>query len=217
MIPQDAPQLALQTATSVMVAVVMGVIVALVYRSTHRGIQYSGSFALTLVMLAAIGTLVMMVIGDSLARAFGVFGALSLVRFRTAVKDPKDIAYVFLALAIGMAAGTGRFLLAAVGTLMICAVVAVLTKLRFGSRVRDDFLLRVVYRRGDAEASVPETLTRAARRAVLLTLQAFDGDAMESTWLVSLTGPPGEIVRQLQGIDGVADVHATATREELEL
>jgi len=214
----DPVQLALRASTSVLVAVVLAIVVAMVYRGTHRGMQYSASFALTLVMLAAVGTLVMMVIGDSLARAFGVFGALSLVRFRTAVKDPKDIAYVFLVLAIGMAAGTGRFLVALAGTVIISGVIIVLVWLRFGSRVRDDYLLRIVYTGETAAASVPQLLASLAKRAVVLTLQGFDGDrGIEATYLVSLSGEPQPAIVQLQSIDGVQDVHLTATREEIEL
>ncbi|MFT5430361.1 MAG: putative membrane protein YhiD involved in acid resistance [Myxococcota bacterium] len=213
----DPVQLALQSTASVLVAVVLSVIVALVYRSTHRGVQYSASFALTLVMLAAVGTLVMMVIGDSLARAFGVFGALSLVRFRTAVKDPKDIAYVFLVLAIGMAAGTGRFLVAVSGSGVILIVVAILSKLKFGSKVRDEYLLRMVYG-GAATVGVPAALAELTRRTVLLTISGFDGDrGVEATYLVSLKGDIQSTVTTLQQIEGVTDVHLTATAEEIEL
>jgi len=207
--------LALRASASVLVAVVLSTVVALVYRGTHRGVQYSASFSITLVMLAAIGTLVMMVIGDSLARAFGVFGALSLVRFRTAVKDPKDIAYVFLALAIGMAAGTGRFLVAISGTTIILMVVVVLTRLRFGSKVRDEYLLRLVHA---SDAAVAPALAEVSRRAVLLTIQGFDGDrSVEATYLVSLKSTPQAAVERFQTLEGVSDAHLTATAEEIEL
>ncbi len=213
----DPLEVALRATTSMLAAVVLAIIVALAYRGTHRGMQYSASFALALVMLSAIGTLVMMVIGDSLARAFGVFGALSLVRFRTAVKDPKDIAYVFLALAIGMAAGTGRFVIAGVGTVLMVLVILVLTAIRFGSRVRDDYLVRVVYTGVPAAEQVPKALAASARRVVMLTLQGFGADGTESTWLITLRGRPDEVVTALRAIPGVGDVHVTATAQEIEL
>ena len=214
----DPMTLAARAAASVMVAIALSVLVSVVYRTSHRGMQYSASFALTLVMLAAVGTLVMMVIGDSLARAFGVFGALSLVRFRTAVKDPKDIAFVFLALAIGMAAGTGRFLVAVVGTAIILSVVLLLSALRFGTKMRDQYLLRVVCSNAAAAQAVPTTLAAQARRVVLLTLQSFDaGEAVEATYLLTLKGEAPPLIGLLQGVEGVTDVHMTATREEIEL
>lgn len=213
----DPLEVALRAATSMLGAVVLAIIVALAYRGTHRGMQYSASFALALVMLAAIGTLVMMVIGDSLARAFGVFGALSLVRFRTAVKDPKDIAYVFLALAIGMAAGTGRFVIAGVGTVVMVLVIVGLSAIRFGSRVRDDYLVRVVYSGTNASAAVPQVLGEHSRRVVLLTLQGFGAEGVESTWLTTLKGRPDALMTALRGVEGVGDVHVTATAQEVEL
>ncbi len=214
----DPITLAARAAASVVIAITLSVLVSLVYRGTHKGMQYSSSFALTLVILAAVGTLVMMVIGDSLARAFGVFGALSLVRFRTAVKDPRDIAFVFLVLAIGMAAGTGRFLVALVGTVLILGAVIVLSALRFGTKGRDQFLLRVVCTNEAATDTVMPSLTRLAKRVALLTLQSFDaGRAVEVTYLLTLKGPPSATVGEIQGIEGVQDVQLTATREELEL
>jgi hypothetical protein len=97
---------------NMVLALVLGVIIAYVYRYTHKGLSYSQSFTLTLVFVAAIVAVVMMVIGSSLARAFAMVGALSIIRFRTVVKDTKDTAFVFAALAEGMAAGTSSYFLA---------------------------------------------------------------------------------------------------------
>jgi uncharacterized membrane protein YhiD involved in acid resistance len=212
----DPIEVALRAATSMLVAVGLTIAVALVYRATHRGVQYSAAFSTTLVMLSAVGTLVMIVIGDSMARAFGVFGALSLIRFRTAVKDPKDIAFVFLSLAIGMAAGTGRFLIAGAGTAVMILVVVVLSVIRFGARVRDDYLLRLVYSGPEATKEVPRLLEGSAKRVVLLTLQSF-GDGVEATWLITAKSRPDEVIAALRAVPGVTDVHLTATAEEVEL
>jgi uncharacterized membrane protein YhiD involved in acid resistance len=208
---------ALPAAAGVLVATVLSILVALVYRATHRGVHYSASFAVTLVMLSTVAALVMMVIGDSLARAFGVFGALSLVRFRTAVKDPRDIAFVFLSLAIGMAAGTGAHVIALAGSLTILLVVGVLSAMRFGSRIRDDHLLRVLYRGQTAGDAVQSALRQHAKRIVLLTLQSFDDkEGIEASWLVSLKSDPTQAVAAIQAIEAVEDVHLTTTREEIE-
>ena len=96
---------------------ILGLFISFVYMKTHRGISYSQSFVHTLVFVNLIATVVMMVIGNNLARAFGLVGALSIIRFRTVVKDTKDTAYVFFSLVIGMAIGTGAYLIAILGTL----------------------------------------------------------------------------------------------------
>ena len=94
------------------VALAIGVLLSIVYRLTHTGLSYSQSFSQTVVFVALIVAIVMMVIGGSLARAFALVGALSIIRFRTVLKDTKDMAYIFGALALGMAAGTSNYFLA---------------------------------------------------------------------------------------------------------
>ena len=114
-------------------ALVIGVLVSITYRTTHKGLSYSQSFSQTIVFVTLIVAIVMMVIGGSLARAFALVGALSIIRFRTVLKDTKDMAYIFSALALGMAAGTSNYFLAAAGTVVVIVVAFVLFKTNFGA------------------------------------------------------------------------------------
>ena len=93
---------------NIVVGLVIGIMLSVVYRFTHSGLSYSQSFAQTIVFVTMIVALVMMVIGGSLARAFALVGALSIIRFRTVLKDTKDMSFIFSALALGMAAGTSK-------------------------------------------------------------------------------------------------------------
>ncbi len=106
-------QFAALTPLSVVVALVMGflvgLIIALVYRRSYRGVLYSPSFAMTLVMMTLITTPVVMCIKSNIALSMGMVGALSIVRFRTAVKDPMDTAYMFWALTMGILLGAGLY------------------------------------------------------------------------------------------------------------
>ena len=215
----DTMGAALRVAVAVLVAASLAAVVALVYRGTHRGLQYSRPLAFSMVLLACVGTLIMQVIGDSLARAFGVFGALSLIRFRTAVKDPRDIAFVFFALAIGMAAGTGRFVTAATGTLVISAVIGVLHAVRFGTRMAGDRLALVTYSGDEATTgAIAAALGSKARRAALLALQTYpDAGSTEATWQVRVQDDGSALLSALRAIEGVADVRITAAAEEIEL
>jgi len=86
-----------------------------------------------------------MVIGNNLARAFGLVGALSIIRFRTAIKDTMDIVYVFLALAIGMASGVGYHKLAVTGTILIGIILFVFSKEKFSSFITDQYMLQFAY------------------------------------------------------------------------
>jgi hypothetical protein len=85
---------------NLVVALFCGVIVAILYRATYKGISYSSGYVISIIMLTLITALVIMVIGNNLARAFGLVGAMSIIRFRTAVKDTQDIMFIFFALAL---------------------------------------------------------------------------------------------------------------------
>ena len=84
------------------IAFVLAIMVAFTYRATHRSLSYSQSFILTVIFVTIITAMVIMVIGNNLARAFALVGAMSIIRFRTVVKDTKDTAFIFLALATGL-------------------------------------------------------------------------------------------------------------------
>ena len=107
---------------SLLLAFVLGMIISLVYRWTHKRIA-SKSFMESLVLLSMLITVVMVVIGDSVARAFSLVGALSIIRFRTVVRNPRDIAFVFFVLAIGMGIGAGNPLISVVATFTICLII----------------------------------------------------------------------------------------------
>lgn len=132
-----------QIATNLLLAFALGIIVSWVYRWTHRGFSYSVSFVHTLVLLSSITAFVMMVIGNSIARAFSLVGALSIIRFRTPVKDTRDTAFVFLSLGIGFAAGTGAYVIAVLGTVAIGLFALIINHIRMGESGKGDFLLRL--------------------------------------------------------------------------
>src|SRR6185436_20492847 len=111
------------------VAFLLGCVVAGIYRSTHRDEPITPSFPRTLVLLSILIAMVTQVIGESVARAFGLVGALSIVRFRTVVRDTQDTAFVIFAVIVGMACGAGTYSIAAVG-LVVGGVAAALVRTR---------------------------------------------------------------------------------------
>ena len=139
---QDGSPLTLSiVVANILLAFALSLIIALVYRKTHKGLSYSQSFTFTLVLIGFIIAVIMMVIGNSVARAFGAFGAFSLIRFRTAIKDTKDIAFILLVVAIGLASGTGNYLIAIITALFAVLVILALTKINFGSIRKYDYIL----------------------------------------------------------------------------
>ena len=140
-------QFAALTPLSVIIALVMGfvvgLIIALVYRRTYRGVLYSPSFASTLVMMTLITTPVVMCIKSNIALSMGMVGALSIVRFRTAVKDPMDTAYMFWALTMGILLGAGQFFMAAMTVVGIAALIFLMSRMQF--KATNAFLLVIHY------------------------------------------------------------------------
>ncbi|MEJ2051098.1 MAG: DUF4956 domain-containing protein, partial [Calditrichota bacterium] len=92
-----------QVIINISVALLCGFIISLFYKWTYRGPNYSSNYVNSIIVLAMITAVVIMVIGNNLARAFGLVGAMSIIRFRTAVKDTQDIVFIFFALAVGLA------------------------------------------------------------------------------------------------------------------
>ena len=109
-------------ALTLLLSVFLGQVVAWVYMWTHTGVSYTRSFTQSLVLLTIVVSLVMFVIGNSIVTAFGLMGALAIIRFRNVLKDTRDTVYVFFSLVLGMALGSQRHLAALVGTVALLTV-----------------------------------------------------------------------------------------------
>ena len=143
---------------------ILGVIVSIVYKKTHKGLSYSQSFMITNVFVAVIVCMVIMIIGNSLARAFALVGALSIIRFRTVVKDTKDTAFIFWSLATGMASGTGSYFLAISGTIILSIIAFILHKTNFGSIVKSEFILQ--FRINSSEKNLSESFIKIIQQYI---------------------------------------------------
>lgn len=131
--------------TNLFVALMCGVLISLFYRATYKGVSYSSHYVISVIMLAMITALVIMVIGNNLARAFGLVGAMSIIRFRTAVKDTQDIMYIFFSLAAGLACGAGMYAIAFTGTLFIGFSLMIATAVYAENPVKREYLLQIVH------------------------------------------------------------------------
>jgi uncharacterized membrane protein YhiD involved in acid resistance len=116
----------LSEAARLLAAVCIGVVVMSVQRWARREQPLARSMEQTHVLLCLAGALMMLIVGDSLPRAFGIAGAAAIVRFRTPVDDPRDVTVLFLLMALGMAAGLGLVTVAALGTIVVCACLLLL-------------------------------------------------------------------------------------------
>jgi len=188
----------------------IGVLIALVYRKTYRGVLYSPSFTTTLIMLTLITTPVTMCIKSDIALSMGMVGALSIVRFRTAVKDPMDTAYMFWALTMGILLGAGLYLVALIVCLCIAVLMFVLTFVKF---TNPNAYLLVVHYDEFCEGAIQSELNRSVKSHKLRSKTLTRAGA-EMTYEVRLSERT-EVVTRMLDIEGVHDATLVACQSEV--
>jgi len=194
---------------NLVMALLCGMLISVFYRVTYRGPHYSASFVQALVILAMVTALVIMVIGNNLARAFGLVGAMSIIRFRTAVKDTQDIVFIFFSLAAGMAAGVGLKLLAFFGTFLIGMVIYMLYKSSYAQPHRKEFLLQFQFQLDGDESPYLAVMERYCKSHKLVNMQALDErNSFEFSFYVELKKKTehGRMLKNLNVVPGVAHV-----------
>jgi hypothetical protein len=190
-------------------AMLLGGIVAIVYRRTRPAVAVAPSFTPTLVLLAILIAMVTQVIGENVARAFSLVGALSIVRFRTVVRDTQDTAYVIFAVGVGMAAGAGQYFVAIAG-IAVGAVAAVLMKRGSAGSAGPVFDLSVRLGIGhDPRVSLRPLLDQHAATCQLVSIStARQGLAVEAIYRIGLRHEDAAdtLVKALNGVEGVQSV-----------
>jgi len=190
---------------SFLLAFVLGQVVAWIYSRTHSGLSYSRSFTQSLVIMTLVVSLVMFVIGNSIVTAFGLLGALALIRFRNVLKDTRDTVFVFICLVVGMAVGTQRYVLAIVGTTVLILVVLFLDVTAFGTLGRFDGYLTLRGLRGTL-GDTERVLRRYCREIKHVSSRQAGGTSEEEVvYEIGLRDRSrgDELLEELRRIDGV--------------
>ena len=188
---------------------IVGLIIAFVYKRCYRGVLYSPTFAMTLMMLTLITTPVVMCIKSNISLSMGMVGALSIVRFRTAVKDPMDTAYMFWALTMGILLGAELYVHALAVVLGISIILFVMTFVRF--RNPNGYLL-VVHYDDYAEQEITQLLRRTVKQRKLRSKTVTRSGA-EMTVEVRLDSKQ-DLVSAVLNIEGVHDATLVACQTE---
>ena len=202
------------TATSdvlanLLVAFLCGLMLSIIYRLTYRGPSYSVTFVNALVLLSIIAAIVIMVIGNNIARAFGLVGAMSIIRFRTAIRDTMDLVFIFLSLALGMACGVGLNAVALTGAMLAGLVIVALTFTNFGAPRKRHYLLQIIYQPSDQQ-DLTKPIMRYCSSLKLVSLKNIGlDDLSESNYHVTLKNSKltEELVRTLRQTQGVQQVN----------
>lgn len=196
---------------SMLVAFACSHVLANVYVWSHRGLSYSQSFVQTLVMGAVAASMMMLAIGNNIVWGIGVIGALALVRFRTNLRDSRDMIFVFAALVVGIASGTRAYVVAVTGTVLFSLVALYLSRLSFGLRSYFDALLRFTVANGEGGSAehVQECLkTHCSGFILAMVQQVAQGEASEHVYQVRFRRGDSRLrlVRDLEGVAGVTNL-----------
>ncbi|SFG50753.1 Uncharacterized membrane protein YhiD, involved in acid resistance [Lachnospiraceae bacterium C7] len=197
------------------VAAILALIIYLSYRTSHTRVVYSGRFNVSLIMMSMITTLVMSVIGNNVALSLGMVGALSIVRFRTAIKDPRDTAYIFWAIAIGICCGVSEYLVAFIGTLFIFVMLVL-----FGL-VQDNYRHLLVIRCDRAKESEVEAIVKEFYDGKA-ELKVNNSTVEKSEYIFELTQKlinnakkNGSVSEKLYALGGVDSVNTVCQSDEM--
>jgi len=207
-------------AVNLLLSAILGAFLALVYRWNNRTAPDKRVFMVSLVLLSMAIAAAMTVIGNNVARAFGLVGAVSIVRFRTSVRNSKDMAFVFLAIVIGMACGLQFRLMAVLLTAVASGVACLLSAVGFGSRgeTHRQYLLKVDVRGMDVPLNRIEGFLKDAAVPWELSERSITGSRSTAKYLLTLRADadPAPWLRSLQAALDAEDARAAVTLKSQE-
>jgi len=207
---------------SLLLAFVLGQVLAWVYYFTHSGLSYSRTFVQSLVLITVVVAVIMAVIGNNIITAFGLMGALAIIRFRNVVKDTRDIVFVFCTLVVGMAAGSQRYAIAIVGTVILSLITIYLHLTGFGShRPHNGFLRFNFDGHVGPKHPVLSILKRFCGNFTLISAQddGVSGSSIEYAYqlMIRSTKKNEQMLAELGKIEGVKNVSLTMQEQLLEV
>jgi hypothetical protein len=180
---------------------VLSACIGWVYRFTHRNVSYSQSYVQTLVILGMLIALIMLVVGSNIARAFALVGALSVVRFRNAIKETRDVGFIFLVMGVGMAVGTRFYTLGIVAAVAISLIIVVMYRFNwFALDVQRQVVKVQVPPDGNYTQAIQDVLIRFTTEFELVSMESIRGGALtEIMYSVRLKKgrEPGELIPAL--------------------
>lgn len=178
----------------------VGLFIFLVYKKTYSGVMYSSGFGGTLIALTMITTMVILAVTSNVVLSLGMVGALSIVRFRTAIKEPMDIAFLFWAIAAGIVIAAGLIPLAVFGSVVIGIIMLVFVNHK---AVHDPYIAVITCEDADAEKRAVDYLTANVEKAVVKSKSARAG-CIELNYEVRLKKEDTGFVTELSQLQGVS-------------
>ena len=200
----------LEIVLGLLVALLAGLFILFVYRRTMRQVSFNRSFCISMLLITAISAMMVLTITSNLALSLGMVGALSIVRFRTAVKDPSDTAFLFWAVAAGITAGAGFYLLTVIGCLVV-GLICILCVVLF-DKADKPFLLIVRAENAEAANQVEAALTEGAGKFSLSSMLEND-TYTEVIYELGVNPKMRETIARLKTLPGIRSVSLVDCRK----
>lgn len=212
---------AIDVALTLSLSFILSTLIGLVYRATHKNISYSQSFVQTLVVVGMTIGVIMLVVGSNVARAFALVGALSVVRFRNALKETRDVGFIFLVMAVGMATGTRFYTLAVAATVSICVVTVLMSRFNaFASDVKRQVVKVQIPPTGEYDGLIEDVLVARTVSFDLVSSETIRGGALiELFYTVELKRgqKPRELIEALSAKNGGQNVTVLSGYDQTDL
>ena len=194
---------------SVAIAFAISLFIVFIYKKTFSGVVYNKSTVLTIVIISMVTAMVIRTINSNLSLSLGMVGALSIVRFRTAIKEPVDTAFLFWAITAGIMTGAGLYVISVVGSLFLGILYYVIYLVDV--KAKSQYLLVIAYRE-DGTGAVENIIKSISKKK--LKSKSLSGNLMELTYEVEYNSTIDEVMRQLQKTEGVRNVNLVTYTNE---
>ena len=193
------------------ISLILSMVIFLTYKITFSGVMYNRKFNISLVMLTLVTTMVMFVIGSDIALSLGMVGALSIVRFRTAIKDPRDTVYIFWSIGVGLSVGTGNYIVASIGSVFLLGVLSIFS---FSGIGKEDRYILIIRGNRDKEEEIMRCVFNSFKGSKLRAKNSI-GDSMEIIYQIKIKNNEDKnIISNLYSIEGVNAVNIVAQNGE---
>ena len=217
----DSPISFLSVIGTLLMTFLLTFVYATVYQRTFNGFSYSRTFVQSLILGSIVSCGLVMAIGDNLARGLGVMGTLTIIRFRTMIRDPRDAMFLFACLATGIACGAGMISIAVAGTIVFNGIAFLLHVAPFASRRNYEGMLRfTVSKKAEVKDAVDRLLMMVCESYTLVSMRdAIQGDSLEYSYQIRLrdSSYQKDVIKGLSDIEGLSDPLLMMQRSTVEI
>lgn len=200
-----------QILISMCITVLLSMFIYWVYKKTYSGVMYSKNFNITIMLISTVTSMVMMIIGSNLALSLGMVGALSIIRFRSAIKDPKDIGFLFWGIAVGLSTGTGIYIIGIIGSIVIAFLLFI-----FDRGIYNDNCYLLIVKGNEINFDKIESIIKEHTNKFNLKMKNSTDIFTEATYEIKLKrNEDNEILRELKTIENIININIVSYNGEI--